>query len=72
MTETFRMFSQGIKVCVEISIMLTGAGLIPVEEEILNLGGRAFGSDSTAIITSANMTNVFDMRIHEILAMPID
>lgn len=70
--ETFRMFSQGIKVCGEISIMLADAGLIPVDEKILAIGGRANGSDSAAIITPANMTNVFEMRIHEILAMPID
>lgn len=70
--ETLRMFSQGIKVCGEITIMLADAGLIPVDEEILAIGGRANGSDSAAIITPANMTNVFDMRIHEILAMPRD
>jgi len=70
--ETLRMFSQGIKVCGEISIMLADAGLIPVDEEILAIGGRAHGSDSAAIITPANMTNVFDMKIHEILAMPRD
>jgi hypothetical protein len=70
--ETLRMFSQGIKVCGEISIMLADAGLIPIDEEILAVGGRGNGSDSAAIITPANMTNVFDMRIHEILAMPRD
>lgn len=68
--ETVRMFSQGIKVCVEITIMLADAGLIPVDEEIIAIGGRAHGIDSAAIITPANMTNVFDMRIHEIIAMP--
>jgi hypothetical protein len=68
--ETLRMFSQGIKVCVEITIMLADAGLIPIDEEILAIGGRAHGIDSAAIITPANMTNVFDMRIHEIIAMP--
>ena len=68
--ETLRMFSQGIKVCVEITIMLADAGLIPVDEEILAVGGRAHGIDSAAIITPANMTKVFDMRIHEIIAMP--
>lgn len=70
--ETLRMFSQGIKVCAEISIMLADAGLIPVDEKILAIGGRANGGDSAVIITPANMTNVFKMRIHEILAMPID
>ncbi len=70
--ETLRMFSQGIKVCGEISIMLADAGLIPIGEKILAIGGRATGADSAAIITPANMTNIFDMRIHEIIAMPID
>lgn len=70
--ETFRMFSQGIKVCGEITIMLADAGLIPVDEKILTIGGKANGADSAAIITPANMTNVFEMKIHEVLAMPID
>jgi len=69
---TLRMFSQGIKVCAEISIMLADAGLIPVDEEVLAIGGKATGADSAAIITPANMTNVFDMKIHEIIAMPRD
>jgi hypothetical protein len=72
LADTLRMFSHGIKVCVEISIMLADAGLIPVEEEILAIGGRAHGVDSAAILTSANMTKAFDIRIHEILAMPRD
>jgi hypothetical protein len=69
--ETLRMFSQGIKVCGEISIMLADAGLIPTDEKILAIGGRKEGADSAAIISPANMTNVFDMRIHEIIAMPL-
>ncbi|MCL2157505.1 MAG: hypothetical protein FWH54_05740 [Methanobrevibacter sp.] len=68
--DTLRMFSHGIKVSVEISIMLADAGLVPVDEEILAIGGRANGIDSAAIITPANMTNVFDLKIHEIIAMP--
>lgn len=69
-SETLRMFSHGIKVCGEISIMLADAGLIPVDEEIIAIGGRASGVDSAAIITPANMTNVFDMKFHEIIVMP--
>lgn len=68
--DTLRMFSHGIKVCGEISIMAADAGLVPVDEEIIAIGGRAKGVDSAAIITPANMTGVFDMRFHEILAMP--
>lgn len=68
--ETLRMFSHGIKVCAEISIMLADAGLVPVDEEIIAIGGRAKGVDSAAVITPANMTNVFDLKFHEIIAMP--
>ena len=68
--ETLRMFSHGIKVCGEISIMVADAGLIPVDEEIIAIGGRASGIDSAAVITPANMTNVFDLRFHEIICMP--
>ena len=67
---SLRMFSQGIKVCAEISIMLADAGLIPVDEEIIAIGGRAHGVDSAVILTPANMTNVLDMKFHEIIAMP--
>lgn len=68
--ETLRMFSHGIKVCAEISIMVSDAGLIPVDEEVMAIGGRGQGLDSACILTPANMTNVFDIRFHEIIAMP--
>lgn len=38
--ETLRMFSHGIKVSCEISIMAADAGLIPVGEEVIAMGGR--------------------------------
>lgn len=68
--QTLRMFSHGIKVGVEISIMLADAGLVPVGEEIIAIGGRAQGADSAVILTPANMTKVFDLKLHEIIAMP--
>lgn len=68
--ETLRMFSHGIKVAAEISIMTADAGLIPVGEEIIAIGGRAHGLDSAAVLTPANMTGVFNIKFHEIIAMP--
>lgn len=67
---SFRTISQGFKVCAEISIMLADAGLIPVGEEIIAIGGTGHGLDTAVVMTAANMTNVFDMRFHEVLAMP--
>ncbi len=68
--ETLRMFSHGIKVCGEIAIMAADAGLIPTNEDIIAIGGRGSGLDSAAVIKPANMTNVFDLRFHEIICMP--
>ncbi len=70
--DTFRMFSHGIKVGAEISIMATDAGLIPVGEEIIAIGGRGHGVDSAVILTPVNAKNLFDLKIKEIIAMPRD
>ena len=59
-----------MKVCAEISIMLADAGLIPVGEEIIAIGGTGSGVDTAVVMTAANMTNVFDIKFHEIIAMP--
>ncbi|MBM4240788.1 MAG: hypothetical protein FJ150_03890 [Euryarchaeota archaeon] len=68
--ETLRMFSQGIKVCVEITIMAADAGLIPMDSEIIAIGGTAKGVDTAVVLKAAHMNNFFDLRIHEIIAMP--
>lgn len=70
--DTFRMFSHGVKVSAEISIMAADAGLIPVGEEIIAIGGRAHGVDTAVILTPVNSKNLFNMKFHEIIAMPRD
>ncbi|AMD16827.1 hypothetical protein TL18_01490 [Methanobrevibacter sp. YE315] len=70
--DTFRMFSHGVKVAGEISIMAADAGLVPVGEEIIAIGGRAHGVDTAVILTPVNSKNLFDLKFHEIIAMPRD
>lgn len=70
--DTLRMFAHGIKVAAEISIMAADAGLIPVGEEIIAIGGRGHGVDSAVILTPVNAKNLFDLEFHEIIAMPRD
>lgn len=67
---TLRLFSQGVKVCVEISIMAADAGLIPTDKEVIALGGTAEGVDTAMVLKPAHMGNFFDLRINEIIAMP--
>ena len=70
--DTLRMFSHGVKVSAEISFMAADAGLVPVGEEIMAIGGRAHGVDTAVILTPVNSKNLFNMKIHEIIAMPRD
>ena len=70
--DTLRMFSHGVKVAAEISIMAADAGLIPVGEEIMAIGGRAHGVDTAVILTAVNSKHLFNMKFHEIIAMPRD
>ena len=66
----YRTICQGFKVCAEIGIMLADAGLVPVGEEIIAIGGTGSGLDTAVVMTPENMTAVFDMRFHEVIAMP--
>jgi len=70
--DTLRMFCHGIKVSAEISIMAADAGLIPVGEKIIAIGGRGHGVDTAVILTPVNAKNLFDLKFHEIIAMPKD
>ena len=70
--DTLRMFCHGIKVSAEISIMAADAGLVPVGEKIIAIGGRGHGVDTAVILTPVNAKNLFDLMFHEIIAMPKD
>jgi len=65
-----RMFGQGLKVCVEISVMALDAGLIPYGEEIVALGGTGAGLDTAAVILPAHAQNFFDTKVKEIICKP--
>jgi len=67
---TLRLFSQGVKVGVEISIMASDAGLIPTDLEIIAVGGTGKGLDAAIVLKPAHMGNFFDLKINEIIAMP--
>jgi uncharacterized protein len=67
---TLRMFGQGLKVCVEISVMALDAGLIPYGEEIITVGGTGRGADTAAVIVPAHSIKFFDTKIKEIICMP--
>jgi hypothetical protein len=67
---SLRMFSQGVKVAVEIVLMAADAGLIPVDQDVLSIAGTGKGADTVLLIRPAYSRNAFDLKIREVLAMP--
>ena len=67
--DTLRLFGQGTKVAVEVSIMATDAGTL-TGNDIVSIGGTSKGADAALIIKPANQSNLFDMRIREIICKP--
>lgn len=70
MAQTLRIFGQGIKVAIEISVMALDAGLIPYGEEIVAIAGTAKGADAAIVISPAHANRFFDTEVKEIICMP--
>jgi hypothetical protein len=68
--DTLRMFSQGMKVCLEVTVMAAEAGFITPDEEIVAVGGSGTGADTAAIMKPAYAAGMFDTRFKAILCMP--
>ena len=67
---SLRMIGQGVKVCVEISIMALDAGLVPYGQQVVAVGGSGSGADTAAIIVPEHSNNIFGLKVHEILCKP--
>ncbi len=65
MAETLYLFSQGMKVCVEIIAMACDAGALPEGVEVVAVAGTGHGADT------ASSANLFSLNIHRLLAMPL-
>ncbi len=68
--ESFKRFSCGIKVTVEISVMAADAGLIPVDKDIIAIGGTGSGADSAIVLQPGTSNTFFNLKIREIICMP--
>jgi len=73
--ETLKMFSRGMKVCVETAMMCSDAGLVFSTEEIICMGGTGpSGADTACVIKPAGTVFAWDpekgLRVSEILCKP--
>jgi hypothetical protein len=68
---TLRLFGQGIKVCVEIALMASDAGLI-TPDDCLAMAGTGRGADTIALIKPMPSNRLFDLKVRAILAKPME
>lgn len=69
--DTLRMFSQGVKVCVEISVMALDAGIIPYGEKVIAVAGTGIGADTALIIIPEYSNKMLNTKINEIICKPV-
>jgi len=70
MANTLRMFGQGVKVAIEISVMAADAGLVATDEEVIAIGGTGRGADTAVVLNPAHGHDVFSVRVKEIICKP--
>jgi hypothetical protein len=72
MANLLRCFSQGVKVCFEIVLMATDAGLVASGEKVIVIAGTARGSDTALVMQAASTQHLKRLRVHEILCKPMN
>ncbi len=69
MADTLRLFGQGTKVAVEVTVMAADAGALS-GNDIIAVGGSGHGADTALVVKPAHQNNFFDIRIREIICKP--
>jgi len=72
MANLLRCFSQGTKVCFEIVLMATDAGLLARGENIIAIAGTGRGSDTALVMQAASSRNLKQLRVNEIICKPLN
>lgn len=68
--ETLYTFCQGMKVAVEVALMVADAGLLDMSQEAIAIAGSSEGADTAIVIKPAYSREFKKLQIREILAKP--
>lgn len=68
--QTLYRFCQGMKVCVEIILMASDAGLIPTDKEVIAIAGTGEGADTCIVAKPTYSRKFLELEIKEIVAKP--
>lgn len=69
--DTLKLFGQGTKVAVEITVMAADAGALS-GRDVVAIGGSSKGVDTALVLKPVHQSNFFDMKIREIICKPRD
>ena len=67
-----RTVAVGLKVAVECVLIAADQGAIPIDDEVVAVGGTISGADTVCVIRPAHTASFFDLQVREIAAMPRD
>ncbi|MHA1771653.1 MAG: pyruvate kinase alpha/beta domain-containing protein [Candidatus Thorarchaeota archaeon] len=70
MAVAFRTFGQGTKVCAEIAMMAADAGLVPVDEDVITIGGTGRGADTAWLVRPAYTSEFPLLKMRACLCKP--
>jgi len=68
--DALRIFGEGAKVCVEIVIMATDAGLVPIDRDVIAIAGSGSGADTALVVSPVHTNDLFKMTVREIICKP--
>ena len=72
MANLLRCFCQGVKVCFEIALMVTDAGLVTSGEKVITIAGTGRGSDTALVMQAASTQHFRRLRVNEIICKPLN
>jgi hypothetical protein len=72
MANLLRCFCQGFKVCFEIVLMATDAGLLTIGEKVIAVAGTARGADTALVMQAASSRDIKKLRVNEIICKPLN
>ncbi len=71
MADLLRCFCQGVKVCFEIVLMTTDAGLVESGEKVIAIAGTGRGSDTALVMQAASSQHLRRLKVNEIICKPL-
>jgi len=66
-----RVLGQGMKVCVEITMMTCDSGCSKMGEKVIVVAGTHAGADFAVVATAAPSSKVTELKINEIICKPV-